>query len=331
MGRNTPKSTGKNVYKHSVNFDAKGDTHSRRDMKAYIKNREYAPHLNKIYICTVTGISIFIALLYSGISQMHKDNAPLFLLLGSLATVTTFGENAYSNHTKKIRNVLFPSANEPSWLILCAEEGAIISPKFVQVAKKLYETGYTSLNGTTRLSLGVVNCKEHKYLPNMFLSSKDQMPKIKNINPKSLLSLEHGLHLSPKSSSSKQQPMMFITSYRRKTYQLSELEMKSMQTIIQAIKNHNNYNLMLKTIKSNKQLYSRSCLEESNKKKVTGHSEVCIFVLRRGELEDDVRESIKKVMITHRHFNWVRKYNLFSILFCGTPNIYPPFFLIAYF
>ena len=324
MGRSTPKSNGSNAYKHSVNFDAKGDKHSHRDMKAYIKNREYAPHLPKVYLCALAGCILFVAVLVASMKQMEKDNAPVYLLLGSMAMSTTFGEQAYTNHNIKLRNVLFPpSAKHSSWLVLCGEEGKPVPPVFVQVAKHLHDKSLSNLNGTSRLSLGVANCNEHKYLPNLFLPTKDQTPRLSKIKKKELLSLEHGLRLkkilatntatktktrsptSPTSPTSPPPPMMFLTSYRRKMYQLQEQDMTTMKTMLKTMSQHNNFNLKLTTLKDNKSLYA-SCLEDSSKRTERGGAEACVLVLRRGDLEDDVRQSIKNTMLKHRHLNFVQ-------------------------
>ena len=312
MGRSTPKSNGANAYRHSASFDAKGDKHSRRDMKAYIRNREYAPHLPKVYLCALAGCILFVAVLVASMKQMEKDNAPVYMLLGSLAMSTTFGERAYTKHNIKLRNVLFPpSAKHSSWLVLCGEEGKPVPPVFVQVAKHLHDNSLSNLNGTSRLSFGVANCNEHKYLPNLFLPTKDQTPRLSKIKKKELLSLEHGLHLKKISATNTdtktktELPMMFLTSYRRKIYQLQEQDMATMKTMLKTMSKHNNFKLKLTTLKDNKSLYA-SCLEDSSKRTESGGAEACVLVLRRGDLEDDVRQSIKTTMLKHRHLNFVQ-------------------------
>ena len=326
MGRSTPKNNGANQYKHSMSFDAKGDKHSARDMKAYLKNREYLEHKNKIIFVSVTGVCLFVAILITSIIHMNQENKPVFFLLGSLSKSMTFGDNAYTDHNMKLRNVLFPpSSSSPSWLIICGKEGEKISPNFVQVAKQiLLQHGNSDIHSnTTRMMFGVVNCNEQKYLPNMFLSKQKQQARLNNINVKDLLSIKDGLNLN-QIENKDDTASMFMTSYRRKTRQLNVAEMKTVKLILSTLSKHNNYNLKLTSIKNNKKLYA-SCLDtmytsnamgegnsgggrNGNVRSSTssGTAEACVVILKRGPLELEIKNTLKKIMLKFRYLNWIQ-------------------------
>jgi hypothetical protein len=137
------------------------------------------------------------------------------------------------------------------------------------------------------------------------------------VNMKDLLSITEGLRLeqsdskktkTKKTGGAAVSPVMFVTSYRRRTRQLTEDNMKSTTKMIRALSKHNNFAHKLTSIKDNKSLYT-ACLDSmhsTGSSTSSGNAEACVLVLRRGPLEDRVRATLKETIVKHRHLNWIQ-------------------------
>ena len=92
------------------------------------------------------------------------------------------------------------------------------------------------------------------------------------------LSINEGLQLSSLSSVKTERddvlhhPVMFMTSYRKKTTQLVASDMKSVKSIVRSLSKHTNFNLRLPTITTNRELYEH-CLDTK-----TAGGDACVVV-----------------------------------------------------